>query len=144
MERGRYRGGRGRDGRGRGGGDRGRGYGAGGGGDRGRGYGTRGGDFGNRGQSSGGSGGGYDRNQEEVRSQSQWGPPPGHGGRGAQSQQQAVQQPPQAQVSQPGGVGRGAWGRKPQISSDTAAAVPPSSPSTVSVSETARGMQNKT
>ncbi|CAN6997728.1 hypothetical protein IGI04_018934 [Brassica rapa subsp. trilocularis] len=138
MERGRYRGGRGRDGRGRSGGDRGRGYGAGGGGDRGRGYGTRGGDFGNRGQSSGGSGGGYDRNQEEVRSQSQWGPPPGHGGRGAQSQQQAVQQPPQAQVSQPGGVGRGAWGRKPQISSDTAAAVPPSSPSTVSVSETAR------
>ncbi|KAG2251360.1 hypothetical protein Bca52824_081496 [Brassica carinata] len=172
MERGGYRGGRGGDGRGRGGGgrgdgsgrgygaggggggDRGRGYGAGGdrgrgygsrgGGDRGRGYGARGGDFGNRGQSSGGSGGGYDRNQQEVRSQSQWGPPPGHGGRGTQSQQQpppqAVQQPPQAQVSQPGGVGRGAWGRKPQIFSDTAAAaVPPSSPSTVSVSETARG-----
>ncbi|KAJ4896721.1 Protein argonaute 2 [Raphanus sativus] len=135
-----------------GGGDRGRGYGAGGGGDRGRGYGAGGGGDRGRGsqrggQSSGGSGGGYDRNQQEFRSQSQWGPPPGQGGgRGTQMQQQtrtqAVQQPPQAQVSQSvaagGGVGRGAWGRKPQVSSD-AAAVPVSSPSTVTVSETARG-----
>ncbi|KAG2328233.1 hypothetical protein Bca52824_010961 [Brassica carinata] len=149
MERGGYR--RGRvDGRGRGGGGRGdgggggRGYGAGGGGgDRGRASQRGGGDFGNHGQSSGGSGGGYDRTQQQVRSQSQWGPPPGHGGRGAQQPPppQAVQQPPQAQVSQSvaaGGVGRGAWGRKPQISSDTAA-VPPSSPSTVAVSATARG-----
>ncbi|CAH8337728.1 unnamed protein product [Eruca vesicaria subsp. sativa] len=116
MERGGYRGGRG-DGRGRGGGGRGdgggggRGYG--GGGDRDRGY---------------GSGGGY---QQEVGRQSQWGPPPGQGGRGTQLQQQ--QPPPQAQVSQSvaiGSVGRGAWGRKPLISSDTAA---------VAVSKTARG-----
>ncbi|KAJ0250441.1 PAZ domain-containing protein [Hirschfeldia incana] len=173
MERGGggYRGGRGGDGRGRGGGgrgggggDRGRGYGAGGGGDRGRGYGAGGGgdrgrgsqrgggDFGNRGQSSGGSGGGYDRSQQDVRSQSQWGPPPGHGGgRGAQSQQQTrppppvVQQPSQAQVvsqsAAAGGVGRGAWSRKPQVVPDAAAAAvsPSSSPSTVTVSATARG-----
>ena len=153
MERGGYRGGRadgrGRGGRGRGDGDGGgRSYGRGG-GDRGRGFGVGGAD---RGRGYGGRaserGGGRGGDQQDFRSQSQWGPPPGQVGLGTQLQQQprphVVQQPPQAQVSQPGGVGRGAWGRKPQISSDTAAAVPPSSPSTVSVSETARGMQNKT
>ncbi|CAH8356981.1 unnamed protein product [Eruca vesicaria subsp. sativa] len=127
MERGGYRGGR-ADGRGRGGGGRG--------GDRGRGYGGRGSERGGGGQSSGGRGG-YDRDQKDLRSQSQWGPPPGQGGRGTQLQQQprpqVVQQPPQAQVSQSvagGGGGRGAWGRKLQVSPDTVA-VPPSAPSTV-------------
>ncbi|XP_010499677.1 PREDICTED: protein argonaute 2 [Camelina sativa] len=121
MERGGYRGGRG-DGGGYGGGrgDRGRGY---GGGDRGRGRGSeRGG--GNRGQGRG--------EQQDFRSQSQWGPPSGHGGRGTQFQQPRPQATPQAQaVPQPqvtqagppsghGGRGTNAWGRKPQVSSDSA------------------------
>ncbi|KAG2304137.1 hypothetical protein Bca52824_032788 [Brassica carinata] len=148
MERGGYRGGR-AGGRGRGGGGRGdgggggRGYGGGGGGggDRGRGYGGRGSERG------GGGRGGYDRGQQDFRSQSQWGPPPGQGGRGTQLQQQprpqVSQRPQQAQVSQAvpgGGGGRGAWGRKLQITPDTAA-IPPSAPSTVAVSETARGSE---
>uniref|UniRef100_A0A1J3FIA8 Protein argonaute 2 n=1 Tax=Noccaea caerulescens TaxID=107243 RepID=A0A1J3FIA8_NOCCA len=136
MERGGYRGGRG-DGRGRGGGGRGdgrgrggggRGDGGGGGGDRGRGYGGRargsergGGGLGNRGQGSGGRGGEYDRDQQDFRSQSQWGPPPGAQlqqprPQSAQQPSQAVQQPPHAQSSPAvagGGVGKGAWGPPP-------------------------------
>ncbi|XP_024008951.1 protein argonaute 2 isoform X2 [Eutrema salsugineum] len=152
MERGGYRGGRG-DGRGRGGGGRGdgggggRGYGGGGGGDRGRGYGgrgrgsDRGGGGGNRGLGSGGRGGDYDRDQQDFRSQSQWGPP--SGGRGTQSQQPrppAVQQPPQPQVS-PAVAAGSVWGRRPQVSSNTAVLPPP--PSTVVVSEPARGSEVK-
>ncbi|EOA39562.1 hypothetical protein CARUB_v10008180mg [Capsella rubella] len=144
MERGGYRGGRG-DGRGRGGGG-GRGDGGGGGrggGDRGRGYG--GGDRGRgRGEQRGGGNRGQGRGeQQDFRGQSQWGPPSGHGGRGTQFQQQprpqaaqvtqVVPQPSQAQVSHAGVAGRGAWGRKPQVSSDLA------SPSTsVVVSEPSR------
>jgi len=150
MERGGYRGGR-ADGRGRGGRGRGDGDGGGrsygGGGDRGRGYGVGGADRG-RGYVGRGSerGGGRGGDQQDFRSQSQWGPPPRQVGLGTQLQPQprpqVVQQPPQAQVSQSvagGGVGRGAWGRKLQVSPDTAA-VPPSASSTVAVSETARGM----
>ncbi|KAF2546759.1 hypothetical protein F2Q70_00021426 [Brassica cretica] len=151
MERGGYRGGR-ADGRGRGGRGRGDGDGGGrsygGGGDRGRGYGVGGADrgrgYGGRGSERGGGRGG---DKQDFRSQSQWGPPPGQVGLGTQLQQQprphVVQQPPQAQVSQSvagGGVGRGAWGRKLQVSPDTAA-VPPSASSTVAVSETARGSE---
>ncbi|CAA7061275.1 unnamed protein product [Microthlaspi erraticum] len=155
MERGGYRGGRG-DGRGRGGGGRGDGRGrggggrgdGGGGGDRGRGYGgggrgseRGGGGLGNRGQGSGGGRGGeYDRDQQNLRSQSQWGPPPGtqlqqpRPQQAVQQPSQAVQQPPQAQSSPAvaaGGVGRGAWGRKPQVSSETAVLPPPPPPSAV-------------
>ncbi|KAG2270071.1 hypothetical protein Bca52824_064626 [Brassica carinata] len=151
MERGGYRGGR-ADGRGRGGRGRGDGDGGGrsygGGGDRGRGYGVGGADrgrgYGGRGSERGGGRGG---DKQDFRSQSQWGPPSGQVGLGTQLQQQprphVVQQPPQAQVSQSvagGGVGRGAWGRKLQVSPDTAA-VPPAASSTVAVSETARGSE---
>ncbi|CAL9216950.1 unnamed protein product [Arabidopsis halleri] len=144
MERGGYRGGRG-DGRGRGGGGGGRGYGGGGGGGeqgRGRGYGGGGGEQGRgRGSERGGGNRGQGRGeQQDFRSQSQWGPPPGHGGRGTPSQQprpQVVPQPSQAPVSYAGSVGgvagRGAWGRRPQVSSDSA-----SSSTTVVVSEPVR------
>ncbi|CAA0259596.1 unnamed protein product [Arabidopsis thaliana] len=134
MERGGYRGGRG-DGRGYGGGGgeqgRGRGY---GGGEQGRGRGSeRGG--GNRGQGRG--------EQQDFRSQSQRGPPPGHGGRGTtqfqQPRPQVAPQPSQAPASYAGSVGgvdgRGAWGRKPQVPSDSAS---PSTTTTVVVSEPVR------
>ncbi|KAL1204983.1 Protein argonaute 2 [Cardamine amara subsp. amara] len=114
MERGGYRGGRG-DGRGRGGGGRGdgggggRGYGGGGGGDRGRGYG--GGDRGRgRGSERGGGNRGQGRgDQQDFRSQSPWGPPSGHGGRGAQLQQEPRPQvvPPQQSQAQVSHGGRG-------------------------------------
>ncbi|XP_010478576.1 PREDICTED: protein argonaute 2-like [Camelina sativa] len=114
MERGGYRGGRG-DGRGRGGGGRGdgggggRGYG-GGGGDRGRGYGR--GDHGRgRGSERGGGNRGQGRGeQQDFRSQSQWGPPSVHGGRGSgtqfqQPRPQAVPQPQVTQAGPPSGYG---------------------------------------
>ncbi|CAN8303779.1 unnamed protein product [Cochlearia groenlandica] len=149
MERGGYRGGR--DGRGRGdrggrggdGGGRGRG---GDGGGRGRGGdgggGGRGGDGGGRGRGGDGGGRGLQGrgDQQVFRGQSQWGPPSGHGGRGAPVQQprpQVANQPSQAPLSHAvvaGGAGRGAWGRRPQVSPD----LPSSSSSTVVVPETAR------
>ncbi|XP_010499678.1 PREDICTED: protein argonaute 2-like [Camelina sativa] len=124
MERGGYRRGRG-DGRGRGSGGRGddsgggrggRGDGSGGyrggrGDDRGRGSGGRGdGSGGGHGYGRGDRGRGYgggDRGrgrgeQQDFRSQSQWGPPSGHGGCGTQFQQPRPQATPLTQVTQAG------------------------------------------
>jgi len=142
MERGGYRGGRG-DGRGRGG----RGYGGGGGGgEQGRDRGYGGGEQGRgRGSERGGGNRGQGRGeQQDFRSQSQRGPPPGHGGRGTtqfqQPRPQVAPQPSQAPASYAGSVGgvagRGAWGRKPQVPSDSAS---PSTSTTV-VSEPVRGI----
>ncbi|KAL9307897.1 Protein argonaute 3 [Arabidopsis thaliana] len=81
------------------------------------------------------------------RGQSQSGPSSGHFGRGTQLQQpqpQAVSQSSsQGQVSQSfatGGVGLGAWARKPQLFSDSTV-LPSSSSSNVVASHTASGSQ---